>query len=73
MTVTSGFVDQTEVFVKEQIALLQHDASHDWSHIDRVRKLAIKIAAAEKAVSLLQAYNRTWLHHPDTQMLPSRI
>ncbi|KAL3159870.1 hypothetical protein ABBQ38_010270 [Trebouxia sp. C0009 RCD-2024] len=42
----------TEDFVKVQIADLHHDASHDWSHIDRVRKMALVLAQEEGGADL---------------------
>ncbi len=42
-----AIMDRAEQFVKEQ---LQNDSSgHDWWHIDRVRKMAVKIAKKEGA------------------------
>jgi uncharacterized protein len=37
----------TEAFVKEYMPLFK-DASHDYTHIERVRKVALQIAAAEE-------------------------
>lgn len=39
-------IQATEVFVRRQ---LQHDATgHDWHHIDRVRRMALRIGTKEK-------------------------
>ncbi|CAK0784321.1 hypothetical protein CVIRNUC_007525 [Coccomyxa viridis] len=38
----------TEEFVKQELASLGPDASHDWWHIHRVRKLAIALARQEE-------------------------
>jgi uncharacterized protein len=43
--ISSAVIHATETFVKEQ--LLCHDASHDFSHIQRVRSNALHIAKAE--------------------------
>lgn len=40
-------IEQTEAFVKTKLA--DAEAGHDWWHIQRVRKLAIRIAAEERA------------------------
>ncbi|KAA6425400.1 MAG: hypothetical protein FRX49_04893 [Trebouxia sp. A1-2] len=50
----ADFILRTERFVREQIVVLDHDASHDWSHIDRVRKLALALAR-EEGIAVLQA------------------
>ncbi|KAL0020408.1 hypothetical protein WJX77_000208 [Trebouxia sp. C0004] len=48
----ADFISRTERFVREQITVLDHDASHDWSHIDRVRKLALALAREEGNANL---------------------
>ncbi|KAL0037341.1 hypothetical protein WJX79_002961 [Trebouxia sp. C0005] len=48
----ADFILRTERFVREQIVVLDHDASHDWSHIDRVRKLALALAREEGIANL---------------------
>ena len=45
VSVSSAVIRATESFVKEQ--LQHHDASHDYSHIQRVRNNALHIAKAE--------------------------
>ncbi|KAI8467264.1 MAG: hypothetical protein J3K34DRAFT_431134 [Monoraphidium minutum] len=42
----STVVEQVEKHVRA--ALEGNDASHDWAHIERVRALALRIAADEK-------------------------
>ena len=39
-------VQLAEAFVRERIA--GHDASHDWWHVDRVRQMALRLAADER-------------------------
>lgn len=46
-TQQSLLIAATERFVAEQMA--NNDGSHDWSHIDRVRKLALRLMAEETA------------------------
>lgn len=41
-------VAATEAFVRQELARLGPDASHDWWHIERVRKLALSLAAQEE-------------------------
>lgn len=43
--IPDALINKAESYVKEELA--SNDASHDYSHIDRVRKLARRIAAEE--------------------------
>ncbi|KAJ1496450.1 hypothetical protein T484DRAFT_1874390 [Baffinella frigidus] len=43
---TAKLIAETEEFVRKEIAAC--DASHDWGHVDRVRRGALKIAALER-------------------------
>eukprot|EP01119_Soliformovum_irregulare_P004597 TRINITY_DN15662_c0_g1_i1.p1 TRINITY_DN15662_c0_g1~~TRINITY_DN15662_c0_g1_i1.p1 ORF type:complete len:237 (-),score=54.75 TRINITY_DN15662_c0_g1_i1:51-761(-) len=44
---SSALVEAAIEFVKKELA--GNDASHDWDHIDRVRKMAVRIADEENA------------------------
>lgn len=49
--ILADIIQKAEHFVQQQ---LEHDHSgHDWFHIDRVRKLSLKIAAKEGADSFI--------------------
>ncbi|KAG0074505.1 hypothetical protein BGZ90_010704, partial [Linnemannia elongata] len=45
MSLTATFRKEAEDLVKEQMAA--YDPSHDWLHVDRVRRQALKIAKEE--------------------------
>ena len=51
-------VKRAEEFVRQRIA--GHDSSHDWWHIERVRRLALRLAAAE---GLAVSPRACCLHH----------
>jgi uncharacterized protein len=55
-----SIIQLTEDFVKQELS--QNDGSHDWFHIDRVRKLALRIAKEEKVENLLVIELASLLH-----------